>query len=388
MARRGLNRRVLTFALLCLVSLTADITYEGARSVVGPYLEVLGASAIAAGLLTLGDLLGYVARLASGVWASKRGGSRTLWLLTIGGYAINLFSVPPLALAKSWQQVLGLVVAERVGKGLRTPTRDVVLAEVAESIGRGKGFGVHEVADQVGAIVGPAVVSAIASLAGIRSAFLALAIPAAVSMLLVVSAFAAYPRIESVERASGRVSIGSILATPRFSRFLIATALLGLGFVPWSVLSYAGASYGLSVGSLALAYSLAMAVDAAVALPAGWLYDKLGPRVMALAPAACLAAPIAILGRSLPSVFACAASWGACMGVMESVFRAAVAEMVEPSARPAAYGLAYFVFGASWLACGLYSGYLIQSIPGCLPIATSTLLALSIAIYASCGGRK
>ncbi len=381
-----MNRKLIAFTLLCLVSLTADITYEGARAVVGPYLEILGASAIIAGLATLGDLLGYVARLVSGVLVSKFKSSRALWVAMIGGYAINLFSVPPLALASDWRQVLGLVVAERVGKGLRTPCRDVVLAEVSEVMGRGKGFGIHEVADQVGAIVGPAVIAAIASYVGIKNAFLSLAIPAAVSMALVVGAYASYPRVESLEAPAEGFRVWGVVRG-KFLRFLVATSLLGLGFVPWSVLSFVGAREGLSVGFLAIAYSIAMAVDAAIALPMGWLYDKLGPRVLAVAPLACSLAPIALLGRGRAWMILCAASWGACMGVLESAFRAAVAEMVEPRYRAAAYGLAYFVFGISWLACGVYSGYVVQVAPHALPLVTSAFLIASTIAYLSCGGR-
>ena len=378
-----MDRKLLTFALLCLVSLTADITYEGARSVIGPYLEILGASAIIAGLSTVGDLLGYVARLWSGIAVSRARSSRALWIATIGGYAINLFSVPPLALARDWQQVLGLVIAERVGKGLRTPTRDVVLAEVSEAIGRGKGFGIHEVADQAGAIAGPVIVAALASYLGIRHAFLWLAIPAAVSMALVISAYATYPRVKSLEVEGPAISVGSLMKRRSFLQFAVATVLLGLGFVPWTVLSYEGAKLGLSVGALATAYALAMGVDAAIAFPAGWLYDRFGPRVMLIAPLACLAAPIAILSGSVVGLYLCAASWGACMGVMESVFRAAVAELVEPSARAAAYGLAYFLFGLAWLGCGLYGGLLVQIDPRLLPVVAIAFLVASAATYAS-----
>ncbi|NPA95995.1 MAG: MFS transporter [Crenarchaeota archaeon] len=380
-----MDRRLLTFALLCLVSLTADMTYEGARSVIGPYLEILGASAIIAGLLTIGDLLGYVARLWSGVLVSRARSSRALWLFTIGGYAINLFSVPPLALARGWQQVLGLVIAERVGKGLRTPTRDVVLAEVSEAIGRGKGFGIHEAADQVGAIAGPIIVAAIASFLGVRHAFLWLAIPAAVSMALVLSAYVTYPHVRSIEVKGPRISIGGLVRRGRFLRFVIATILLGLGFVPWTVLSYEGARLGIGIGVLATAYALAMGVDAAIAFPAGWLYDRFGPRVMLVAPLACIAAPVLILSGSTLGLYLCAISWGACMGIMESVFRAAVAELVEPSARAAAYGLAYFLFGVAWLACGLYSGLLVQVDPRLLPLAAVGFLVASSAIYSTLG---
>ena len=137
------NKKLLVFFMLGFVSLFADIAYEGSRSVLGPYVELFRAAAIIAGALAIGDFIGYVMRLVSGVLVGWLRSSRAIWLFTIAGYVVNLVAVPLLALARSWRDVLLLVIIERSGKGLRTPARDVILAEVAEDIGRGKGFGIH-----------------------------------------------------------------------------------------------------------------------------------------------------------------------------------------------------------------------------------------------------
>ena len=144
---------------LGLVSLFADITYEGARGVIGPFLFTLGASATIVGLVSgLGELIGYGFRLISGYVADK---TKRYWAITIVGYFINLIAVPLLAFAGSWEIASVLIVAERFGKAIRTPARDTILSYASSSIGYGKGFGLHEAIDQIGAIVGPLLVAGV-----------------------------------------------------------------------------------------------------------------------------------------------------------------------------------------------------------------------------------
>jgi len=380
------ERRLLVFALICLLSLFADITYEGARSVVGPYLETLGATAIIAGITTVGEFLGYVARLGSGLAISRRGSSRALWGAALGGYALNLLSVPALSLATNWGQVLGLVYAERVGKGLRAPAINVVLAEVSEGIGRGKGFGIHEIADQAGGVVGPIIVGAIlAATSSYRITFAALAVPAAISLAIVFAARSRYPVVKSVE---ARENVGSGGAGwrslgPGFRRFVAGMAVMALGYAPWTLVSYYAALLGIASPSwIAAMYALAMGVDGCVALGMGWLYDRLGTRVVALAPV--FAAPTALffLSPSKTMLVATAALWGAALGVVESAAKASVADLVEPSARPLAYGLYGFVFGACWMACGALFGWLCSFSPRTIPAVSMPLLGASTAILA------
>lgn len=138
-----LKRKALLFiVLLGIVSLLADMTYEGARSITGPYLAILGSSALIVGLVAgLGGLLGYFLRLGSGYLADR---TQKYWTLTITGYVVNLLAVPLLALAVSWEIAAFLLIAERMGKAIRTPPRDVMLSQATSSVGRGWGFGLHE----------------------------------------------------------------------------------------------------------------------------------------------------------------------------------------------------------------------------------------------------
>ena len=133
-----------------------------------------------------GEFVGYVLRLVSGRWADRSG---RYWLITLLGYLVQMVAVPMLALAGSWQAAAALMVAERMGKAIRNPPRDVMLSEAGEVIGRGWAFGVNEALDQLGAFVGPITVAAVyAARQDYTSAFAWLAVPAATVLLLVVTA--------------------------------------------------------------------------------------------------------------------------------------------------------------------------------------------------------
>ncbi len=120
--------------LLGIVSLLGDITYEGAKSVIGPYLAVLGASATIVGLVAgLGEFIEYALRLVFGYLADR---TKAYWPLTIIGYGL-LLSVPLLAFAGYWQLAVFLIILERMGKAIRTPARDTMLSHATKQIGRG-----------------------------------------------------------------------------------------------------------------------------------------------------------------------------------------------------------------------------------------------------------
>jgi sugar phosphate permease len=178
-------RAVVAFGL---VSLAADMVYEGMRAVAGPLLGSLGASALTVGLVTgAGEAVALVLRLVSGPWADR---SQRHWQLTVVGYAMTAVCVPLLAITPLLG-VAGVAVAatlillERVGKAVRSPAKSALLARMAASTGRGRGFAVHKALDQVGAFAGPLLLAGVAAVTGVLWPGLALlAVPGAVSLLL------------------------------------------------------------------------------------------------------------------------------------------------------------------------------------------------------------
>src|SRR5579885_3038669 len=189
----------LRFVLLIgIMSFFADFTYEGSRSIIGPYLAVLGASAAAVGIITgFGELLGYGLRLVSGRLSDQTG---KFWPITIFGYIIQMASVPLLALAGNWPVAALLIIIERVGKATRNPPRDVMLSHAAKELGYGWAFGVHEALDQSGALVGPLAVAGVLALHGqYPLAFAMLAIPALLTLSILAVARITYPRPGELE---------------------------------------------------------------------------------------------------------------------------------------------------------------------------------------------
>jgi hypothetical protein len=152
--------------LLGIVSLFSDLTYEGARSILGPYLLLLGASASTVGFVSgLGEFIGYALRLITGYISDK---TKRYWLITIVGYAINLIAIPALALAPGlgWVYACGLIVLERFGKAIRHPAKTTIASFAATEVGAGKGFALQEVLDQIGAFIGPLVLFFVLTLKG------------------------------------------------------------------------------------------------------------------------------------------------------------------------------------------------------------------------------
>src|SRR5260370_23704023 len=153
------SRTALRFVLLIgVLSFFADFTYEGSRSIVGPFLALLGASGTVVGVVTgFGELLGYGLRLVSGRLADA---TRQYWPITIFGYVVQMASVPALALVDSWPAAAVLIILERVGKAIRNPPRDVMLSHAGKQVGGyGWAFGLHEALDQVCATFVPLAVA-------------------------------------------------------------------------------------------------------------------------------------------------------------------------------------------------------------------------------------
>ena len=381
-AKRHAWRAIVLFGV---VSLFADITYEGARSISGPFLEGLGASAAVVGIVAgAGELIAYGLRLASGIWADR---SRRYWTLAFAGYAINLLAVPLLALAGAWPVAAGLLLVERFGKALRNPSRDAIMAGAALTVGTGRGFALHEALDQIGAVTGPLVVGvAIAWGGGYRAGFAILLIPALLALSML-----SWARVETSELApSSKVPHDATHEPlPRAYWFYLAgAALLAAGLADFPLVAFRLAETQVAAGTaIPLLYSAAMAADAVSALAFGWLFDRYGFGVLALA--ALLAVPataLAFLG-ALPAVILGVLLWGAALGAHESVVRAGVAQLAPAGRRGTAFGLFYAAYGGGWFVGSALMGLAYARSP-LLLVALSAAFSLSALVPILVLGRR
>ncbi|MGB9711321.1 MAG: MFS transporter, partial [Thermodesulfovibrio sp.] len=332
--------------LLGLVSLFADMTYEAARSITGPFLAFLGASATLVGFIAgFGEFIGYALRLFSG-WLADRTGK--YWSITIGGYLINLLSVPALALVGHWQLAALLIMAERIGKALRTPARDAMLSHATAEIGRGWGFGLHEAMDQIGAMLGPLTVAAVFYFhGGYREAFAALLVPALFAIGILFFARFLYPSPKELEVSKIHIE------TKGFSKvywvYLIAVALNGAGYADFPLIAYHFKKVEtVSEQWVHVFYAMAMGIDALAALIFGYFFDKKGLSILIFSVILSSGfAPLCFLGGFYSALLGMIL-WGIGMGAQESVMRAAVAVLVPKEKRGVGYGVFNTGYGLFW----------------------------------------
>lgn len=342
--------------LLGIVSLCADATYEGARSISGAFLGSLGASGTVVGLVAGGgELLAYGLRLGIGVLSDRTG---RYWQLTTLGYGINTLVIPALAWVGSWPLAALLLLTERTGKGIRTPPRDVLLSHAALQVGRGLGFGLHETLDQIGAVAGPLLVAAMLGAGyGFRGAFLALGIPAAVGLAALGLAQWLYPSPRDFEPEPEMTPAKGLPKV--FWLYLLAAACVAMGFTDFPLIAlHLQQQSGSDGAGIPLLYALAMGVDALAALGCGWLFDRVG--LWSLLGAVAVSAgfaPLAFSGTYALTVLGMVL-WGIGLGAQESVMKAAVASMVTPQTRGFAFGLFTSVYGLAWFVGSALMGVL------------------------------
>lgn len=370
------QRTALRFIILIgILSFFADFTYEGSRSVIGPYLATLQATGTIVGIVTgFGELLGYALRLFSGRWADATG---RYWPITIFGYVVQMASVPALALTGSWPAAAVLIILERVGKAIRNPPRDVMLSHAGKQAGGyGWAFGLHEALDQFGAMFGPLAVAAVLAHGGsYREAFAVLLVPAVINLSLVLLARLLYPKPQDMETSP--LAIGGSGLPRMFWIYLFGAILVAAGFADYPLMAFHLGRNGTVAGDwIAIFYAVAMAVSGTGSLVFGRLFDRFGFVVLViLTLVSALFAPLVFLGGFWAALIG-AAIWGLGMGVHESIIPAAVAPMVSINRRASAFGLFTAGYGIFWFLGSAAIGILYDlSLPAVIAFCVITQLA-------------
>jgi len=365
-----------------IIAMLGDILYEGARSITGPLLAHLGASALLVGVVTgIGESAALVLRLVSGPLADRSG---RFWDWTVAGYAVTVLSVPTLGLATALWLASGLVIMERVGKALRAPAKDTLLSHATHATGRGRGFAVHEAIDQFGALLGPLIVAAVLATTGsYKAALVILAVPGVLLMVLVVMLRRRVPEpavYEEHPTAPSHTLVRQRLPG-RFWAYAAFTALTMAGFATFGVLSFHLVTAGLlAAAAVPLVYAAAQLVDAAAALATGWGYDRFGPVVLVSLPVVAAAVPALAFAETPWVAVAGAMAWGLVLGVQESTLRATVADIVEPGRRATAYGIFGAVVGAAAALGGVIAGALYEVSITALVATTVVLQAIALVV--------
>ncbi|MBV8372876.1 MAG: MFS transporter [Candidatus Eremiobacteraeota bacterium] len=323
------------------------MTYEGGRSVAGPFLAHLGASGLIVGLVAGGgELIGYALRLASGTVADRSGRA---WGFALIGYGLNVLSVPALAFAKSWPVAAALLVGERSGRGVRKPVVGAMLAHAGTQLGHGWVFGFHEAMDQTGATIGPLIVALMLALgSGFNRAFAVLAIPAILSLAVLLFARRAYPTPHDLEAGSDATLRGF---DRNFWTYAAAGACIAAGFADFALVSFHFSKAQLfSNHVVPILYAGTMLIGALAAPFFGKWYDRAGVGVPIAAFALSAGfAPLCFRGSAAAAV-AGLALWGVGMAAQESLLPSMIARITPANRRATALGAFDAVYGVAWFA--------------------------------------
>ena len=365
--KKRLSQAMLFIVLFGIVSLFSDMTHEGASSIRGAYLSLLGASAGAIGFVSgLGELTGYSMRYVFGRITDK---TKQYWPMVILGYVLDIIAVPALALVgeHGWLAACLLLVVQRTGKAIKKPAKDTVMSFAASQEGAGKSFGIQELLDQIGAFLGPVLLYLVMLFRQegplfriYATCFAVLAIPGAVTLILLLVTRAKFPNPERFEPEPKEYIPFKL--KKEFILYIAGISLFAFGFLDYSLVimhvsqNYTSLAPGLAEtsslvnsGTLPLLYAGAMLVDSVAALVFGMLYDKKG--VGALVLSTLISTPFAFfvfLCRSVPLLLVGIALWGVGMGAQESILKAAVSGMVPKQSRATGYGIFECSFGVFW----------------------------------------
>lgn len=355
--KKNLAKKMLGFIIIIgIANFFADMTYEGARSIIGPFLSSLGATATIIGVVSgFGEFLGYAFRSVSGFFADR---TRCYWLFAFIGYAINMLAVPALALAGNWPIAAILIIAERTGKAIRRPSVEAMLSFTTKTMGRGFVFGLNEALDQAGATLGPLIVAFILYLkGGYRHAFLVLLISALLCLITVLVAWFFYRRPHEFEKETQEEEHVAFSKTYWF--YVLGGILVAAGFADFSLISFhIDRLHIIDTHVIPVLYALSMAMGAIASLFFGKLLDKVGFSIFVFAFfISSFFAPFAFSNHTIFIIIG-AILWGIGLGSQDSLIKAELSKIISSKKRGTGFGVFDTNFGIGWFVGSAIMGWL------------------------------
>jgi MFS family permease len=377
--RPKLGRNV--FALSA-VSFLTDVSSEMIYPLLPVFLTtVLGANASFIGAIEgAAETTAALLKLASGWWSDR---VRKRKPLVFWGYAIASAVRPLVAIATSAVQVLGIRVADRVGKGIRNSPRDALIAESVDPSIRGRAFGVQRAADNAGGFVGPLIAFAVLTwkIAELRTVFWLAAIPGVLSVLVVAFAVRDIPRDTPAPTKPG-LDLSAPLGA-RFWRVLTVIFVFTLGNSTDAFLLLRANQLGVPVALAPILWAALHLVKSASNVPGGALSDRIGRQRTLVAGWTFYAAVYLAFGLASTAwqAWALFAVYGLYFGLTEGAERAFVADLVAPERRGTAFGWYNLAIGIGALPASLLFGFVWdRSGP-----TTAFLMGATLALIAAVG---
>jgi MFS family permease len=372
----GLGRNVI---VLGFVSLLTDISSEMLYPVVPLFLtEVLRAPMSIVGLIEgIAESTASLLKVVAGWWSDRVGKRRPM---VIAGYGASAISKPLLALAGTWHLVLFSRVIDRIGKGIRNPPRDAMIAASCDAEHRGKGFGLHRAMDTLGASLGP--VAAVGLLAlfhgSYRPVFVLAFIPAALGVA-VLALFTHETPVKKPSTAQALAGRGAL--TPELKRLLLVLGVFALGNSSDVFLLLRAKDVGFTPTAVLWVYVFYNIVYALTAGPAGTLSDRLGRRRLMIGGLIAFAVVYFgfALGPGRAGVWVLFTLYGLYAAATEGIAKAYVADLSTPQNRGTAMGLLDTVRGITAFVASAVAGLLWTHVHPAAPFVYGAVCALAAA---------
>jgi len=375
---RGLHRNIW---VLTVTSFLTDISSEMIINLIPLFLtSVLQAGTAVVGLIEgLAETTASLMKVFSGALSDKLGKRKGLAVL---GYGLSAFSKPFLYFAQfiGWGGILGVRIADRLGKGIRTSPRDAMLAGSVDQNNRGLGFGVQRAGDTAGAFIGLAIAALIIWLTQTNPEVLSADTFQVAVLVSIIPAGLAVVVLGLVgqEVAPKRNQSGALLSfkglDKRFILYLVASIIFSLGNSSDAFIILLAKERGLSILQVMFMLMTFNAVYALLSGPAGSLSDRIGRRKLILF--GWLAYGLIYLGfgfsRSGVGVWVLFGLYGVYYALTAGAGKAIIADLVPDEKRGTAYGLYAAALGIAAFPASAIAGLLWQGIgnwPGFGPSA-------------------
>ena len=372
--------------LLGTVSFFNDVASEMVYPLIPALIVRLGGGALAVGALDgAAELTSAAVKMASGRLADRPTWRKPLILV---GYIIAVVVRPLVGFASATTQVVGLRMADRIGKGLRQPPRDALIAVLTPPQVRGRAFGFHRAADHLGAVAGACLAWALlASGVQVRSVISLSIVPGVVAVAVLVFVLRGGTGGTGAMDGTGEANdeAGRAFWVP-----VAALAALALARIPEALLLLRLQDAGVAVALLPLAWGGLHVVRSAASYPGGRLADSAGPRLAVLSGAVLTAAVLAAMALPVSPLAAVATflTLGLTAGLMEPAERALVARLA-PVRTGRGFGSFHAITGFAALPAALAFGFVYQrSGPATALLASATAVFISALVWATVAPRE
>jgi len=366
---------------LALVSLFNDFASEMVYPLLPAFVTgVLGGTATSLAVLDgAADFTAAITKWWSGTRADRPGWRRPLILL---GYLSAVLIRPLISIANSAWQVIGFRVVDRIGKGLRPPARDAMIADVTPPPLRGRAFGLHRAADHFGSIPGSLLAWWLLSHSfDVRRVLSWSAVPGLVAFVVLWFVL----RGGGAEGQWGRAAPAGAPGPDQTGRVfwapVLALAALVLFRLPETLLLLRLQQLGVAVATIPLVWAGLHVVRTLSSYPGGWLSDHLAPRDAILAGALLFAAMAAVLARALTPEGAIATflAIGLVAGLTESAERVMVTRLA-PKRTGRGFGAYHAATGLAALPASLLFGEVYQHASGSAALRMSAVFLVLTAM--------